>query len=238
MIKNSQESKDKGVNIQRLQKVEDDIRITKSLFEIDEIPCVRKVSDQVNQPEQRLRLQAERRKKELEEQKQEQAQRHEDEQEEQYVQQEVERIADRERIGKSKAPSAIPAPSPPKGGVVYSSESEEEVVEEKGWRQFKWKDAHEIVLEELLIEFYFDFELAANEFQRRMGKDFDITADTLRVKWTDVEIKKYRMEEMSKQESESEPEVMTDEEANMMMSEEEQSEKNDIYVSNDLEELD
>jgi len=52
------------------------------------------------------------------------------------------------------------------------------------------------------VQTSFDFNLAAIEFKKLMAERSsepfkDITAKTLQVKWTDIEIKKYRLNDVS-----------------------------------------
>ena len=64
--------------------------------------------------------------------------------------------------------------------------------------QFKWTSDYEELLEELLIKHSFDFRAASRDFVKEINKDeqenfYSIDAKTLQLRWTDIEIRKYRL---------------------------------------------
>ena len=100
-------------------------------------------------------------------------------------------------------------------GVVMSTDSESEndptvYAKRAGYRKenFFWDEFYENKLEEILITHMFDFTKAAydfstmvNNFDEKQGDDrfyFEITPKILQMKWTDIEIKKFRMQEFVK----------------------------------------
>ena len=91
-------------------------------------------------------------------------------------------------------------------GAVSGTESESEtefISSLRGSRkksQFKWTQEFEDILEELLIKHQFDFKVAAREFVKIINKDspelfFTVDARQLQIRWTDIEIRKYRLPE-------------------------------------------
>mmetsp|Transcript_4586 Transcript_4586/g.6967 ORF Transcript_4586/g.6967 Transcript_4586/m.6967 type:complete len:92 (+) Transcript_4586:1307-1582(+) len=62
---------------------------------------------------------------------------------------------------------------------------------------FKWTEESEDLLEEILIGRQFDFEQTATDFANLVNKDveepYEITTKTIQVRWTDIEIRKYRL---------------------------------------------
>jgi hypothetical protein len=63
---------------------------------------------------------------------------------------------------------------------------------------FKWTSEYEDLLEELLIKHSFDFRAATRDFVKEINKEdnetfYSIDAKTLQLRWTDVEIRKYRL---------------------------------------------
>lgn len=91
-------------------------------------------------------------------------------------------------------------------GAVSGTESESEsefVTSLRGNRrkvQFRWTTENEDELEELLIKYQFDFKSAAREFVKTVNKDnkdtfFNVDVKQLQVRWTDIEIRKFRLTE-------------------------------------------
>ena len=123
-------------------------------------------------------------------------------------QREEEEYKRRERPeGGVKAQGLIPEPikSPKEKiaeGVVVTtdSESETETARFRAGRelgQFKWSEELEDKLEDLLMENCFDFHKTAKDFSRFLndGSDkwYQVDGKMLQLRWTDVEIRKYRM---------------------------------------------
>ena len=59
------------------------------------------------------------------------------------------------------------------------------------------------------MKYEFDFEVVAKEFKTFLrreepGRHYEVNARTLQVKWTDIEIKKYRMKELRRHEDDAE----------------------------------
>ena len=121
-------------------------------------------------------------------------------------------------------PAAIPQPSSSGynsagsgknfvAGAVSGTESESEiefVSQLRGNRKgvtFKWTPEYEDQVEELLIKHQFDFKTASREFTKEINKDnrdffYTIDQKQLQLRWTDIEIRKYRL-----QEQEAEPQI-------------------------------
>jgi hypothetical protein len=64
--------------------------------------------------------------------------------------------------------------------------------------QFKWTPEHEEELEEILITFSFDFKSATRAFCKYVNKNdpdnfFEMDVKTIQLRWTDIEIRKYRL---------------------------------------------
>ena len=94
-------------------------------------------------------------------------------------------------------------------GVVMStdsSESEREGEKRKmiSMQQFKWTPETEDLLEETLMSNFFDFHATAKQFSKKInesltqneGQDkvwYNIDAKSLQLRWTDIEIRKYRL---------------------------------------------
>ena len=101
---------------------------------------------------------------------------------------------------------AIPAPvAPVQEGAVVTTESESESegvlknrqLGERG-EPLRWTEELESLLEETLENYYFDFARAAKDFGRKVHarepeKYYEVNPKVLQLKWTDVEIKRYRM---------------------------------------------
>ena len=69
-------------------------------------------------------------------------------------------------------------------------------------QQFKWTNEYEDMLEEILIKHSFDFRSATREFIKEINKEdqenfFSIDVKTLQLRWTDIEIRKYRLNKPS-----------------------------------------
>ena len=188
------------------------------------VPPMRRVADQRNQPEHYRRVEEEKRER-LEKEARDR---------------EIKQYNERERPDLPKAPGLIPTPvvAAPRvktkaermrdEGVVMSTDSESEndptlPAKRAGYRReiFKWDEFYENKLEELLIQHMFDFVKAAQEFSA-MVNNFDddspenrfyyeITPKILQMKWTDVEIKKYRILEFTKNEKDEESKSESDE---------------------------
>lgn len=179
------------------------------------VPPMRLVSDQRNQPEYRRRQLEARR----------------DEREREARDREHQEYLDRERVDMPKASGIIPVPKPQEPqiksraqrmkeeGCVMSTDSESEndptiVAKRAGYRKemFKWTEFYEGKLEELLVNHMFDFITASHEFSAMVNNFedetredkfyYEITPKILQMKWTDVEIKKYRMHELTKDKDE------------------------------------
>jgi len=177
------------------------------------VPPMRRVADQKNQPEYHIR-----RAQELREQR-----------EREERERRLKEYNDRERVDQVKANSVIPAAvqESPKvrskaqrireEGCVVSTDSESDndpTIQAKraGYRKevFKWTEYYENKLEELLITHMFDFIKAAYEFSSIVNNFedenvrfyYEITPKILQMKWTDVEIKKYRIHEFTKDQEE------------------------------------
>lgn len=103
-------------------------------------------------------------------------------------------------------PAAVMAPT---GNKVHSgavsgtdSESESEFMSKiRGSRvkqNFKWTTEYEDLLEEVLIKHSFDFRAASRDFVKEINKEeqenfYTIDVKTLQLRWTDIEIRKYRL---------------------------------------------
>lgn len=87
-----------------------------------------------------------------------------------------------------------------------SSESEREGEKRKmvSMQQFKWTPETEDLLEETLMSNFFDFHATAKQFSKKInesltqneGQDkvwYNIDAKSLQLRWTDIEIRKYRL---------------------------------------------
>lgn len=65
--------------------------------------------------------------------------------------------------------------------------------------QFKWTPEYEDLLETLLMKNFFDFNATAKEFARTLNANVDedkwyaVDAKSLQLRWTDIEIRKYRL---------------------------------------------
>ena len=82
------------------------------------------------------------------------------------------------------------------------SESESEFLQKiRGKRvnaAFKWTPEYEEELEEILIRHMFDFRVATRQFCKYINKDdpdnfFELDVKTVQLRWTDIEIRKYRL---------------------------------------------
>lgn len=89
-------------------------------------------------------------------------------------------------------------------GAVSPTDSESEVEFQKQIRgdrvlkPFKWTEKHELELEELLIKHMFDFKAALRDFLRLINHQdshnfYQLDMKTLQLRWTDIEIRKYRL---------------------------------------------
>lgn len=215
LIRTARHSAEEKNKIELELKVVDQ-ELNNDMFEIineDKIvvPPMRRVADQKNQPEYHERLQRERRER-LEKEEMERR---------------IKEYNERERIGQPKAQSVIPSPSvvAPKvrskaqrmreEGVVMSTDSESEndptiFAKRAGYRQeiFFWDEFYENKLEEILITNMFDFTKSAYDFSNLVNNFddmpihdrfyYEITPKILQMKWTDVEIKKFRIQEFKK----------------------------------------
>ncbi|CDW79659.1 dynein assembly factor axonemal [Stylonychia lemnae] len=108
---------------------------------------------------------------------------------------------------REKAQSTIPGVKQTEkqnsAGAVATSESESDAEayyrNNKQLIQFKWTSEYEDQLEDILIKYFFDFSHAAKEFSRLVNPDpnadkwFLIDAKSLQLRWTDIEIRKYRL---------------------------------------------
>ena len=82
-----------------------------------------------------------------------------------------------------------------------SEESEAEANAKKTMvpmQQFKWNQENEELLEQILMKHYFDFHAAAKEFSKTVNENlnsvwYNIDAKSLQLRWTDIEIRKYRL---------------------------------------------
>lgn len=105
------------------------------------------------------------------------------------------------------AASVIPAAIRKKNyeaGAVSATDSESEAEFQQKLRgnrtkaAFKWTPKHEHELEELLIKHSFDFKAATRDFLRLINslddaKYYEMDTKTLQLRWTDIEIRKYRL---------------------------------------------
>lgn len=215
-------------------KLEDQLdRVTKEMnsdmFEILKdgdiaVPPMRRVADQKNQPQYRQRMEDERREK----------------REQEYRDRERQEYLDRERPDQPKASGIIPIPRQEEptvrtraqrmkeDGCVMSTDSESEndptlSAKRAGYRKeiFKWTEFYENKLEELLIKHMFDFIKVAQEFSELVNNFedesqtdkiyYEITPKILQMKWTDVEIKSYRIAEFIKDKEDVEEEESDEE---------------------------
>lgn len=84
-------------------------------------------------------------------------------------------------------------------GVVATTDSESEYeAGNKNIVPFKWTTEWEDKLEELLTKNYFDFHATAKEFNRLVNQNesenyYQIDSKTLQLRWTDIEIRRYRL---------------------------------------------
>jgi hypothetical protein len=112
-------------------------------------------------------------------------------------------------------PAAVMAPTGNKicSGAVSGTDSESESEFQSKIRgnrvkqQFKWTSAYEDMLEDLLIKHSFDFRAASRDFVKEINKDeqenfYTIDVKTLQLRWTDIEIRKYRLPQQSQTHSE------------------------------------
>ena len=71
-------------------------------------------------------------------------------------------------------------------------------------QQFKWTPENEELLEQILMKHLFDFNAAAKDFTKTIneglhsknpegGEVYQIDAKSLQLRWTDIEIRKYRL---------------------------------------------
>ena len=72
---------------------------------------------------------------------------------------------------------------------------------------FKWSPKSEEELEDTLIRHQFDFRTAARAFAKLINKNdpqkfYEIDVKTLQLRWTDIEIRKYRLNTMPQEEPE------------------------------------
>ncbi len=79
------------------------------------------------------------------------------------------------------------------------SEYEQQVKATKQMVQFKWTTEHEDQLEQILMRNFFDFNASAREFSKVINSNptdtkwYQIDAKSLQLRWTDIEIRKYRL---------------------------------------------
>lgn len=89
-------------------------------------------------------------------------------------------------------------------GAVSATDSESETEFQQKLRgdrtkaTFRWTPKHEHELEELLIKHSFDFKVATRDFLRLINsldeeKYYEMDMKTLQLRWTDIEIRKYRL---------------------------------------------
>lgn len=97
------------------------------------------------------------------------------------------------------------------------SESEAEIQSQKKavpMQQFKWTPENEEILEEVLVKNLFDFQATTREFTKIINsgevKDqngepiyYKIDAKSLQLRWTDIEIRKYRLKQGKAEEQKS-----------------------------------
>ena len=85
--------------------------------------------------------------------------------------------------------------------MTSDSESEIDINSRKNFKPFKWTPEYEDQLETLLMKNFFDFNATAKEFNRIINGDgeprFHIDAKQIQLRWTDVEIRKYRLHQDS-----------------------------------------
>ena len=131
-----------------------------------------------------------------------------------------------------------------------STDSEESESENKlSMQQFRWTPAKETLLEEILMKHFFDFHAAAKEFTRIIndqasGECYQIDAKSLQLRWTDIEIRKYRLPQSGSpsksQDAEEEKETREEEEDDLPPLEQKPSEEESRQAvpSSDEEEAD
>lgn len=103
-------------------------------------------------------------------------------------------------------PAAVLAPTGNKhcSGAVSGTDSESESEFQSKIRgnrvkhQFKWTSEYEDMLEDLLIKHSFDFRAASRDFIKEINSEeqenfYTIDVKTLQLRWTDIEIRKYRL---------------------------------------------
>jgi hypothetical protein len=103
-------------------------------------------------------------------------------------------------------PAAVLAPIGSKNhsGAVSGTDSESESEFQSKIRgnrvkhQFKWTSEYEDMLEELLMKHSFDFRAASRDFIKGINSEdqenfYTIDVKTLQLRWTDIEIRKYRL---------------------------------------------
>lgn len=89
--------------------------------------------------------------------------------------------------------------------------------------QFKWTQQNETLLEEILMKHYFDFISASKEFSQIINDSlskttggeqvgYQIDAKSLQLRWTDIEIRKYRLNQGSSQPHDIDEEELKEEE--------------------------
>lgn len=89
-------------------------------------------------------------------------------------------------------------------GAVSATDSESETEFQQKLRgnrrkaTFKWTPKHEHELEEVLIKHSFDFKAATRDFLRLINslddeQYYEMDTKTLQLRWTDIEIRKYRL---------------------------------------------
>jgi hypothetical protein len=92
------------------------------------------------------------------------------------------------------------------GVVMTTDSSESEMEDEKrkkvSMQQFKWTPETEELLEETLMSNFFDFHATAKQFSKKINESlvhtegqvwYNIDAKSLQLRWTDIEIRKYRL---------------------------------------------
>eukprot|EP00347_Sterkiella_histriomuscorum_P004474 403360327 len=220
----------KSYTLLKIRKIEDDLKSEyyKLIEDKDpsQVPSVGKpkppsksfqeeISQDKNKAEQYKKRQEENKKDQENLQKQ-------FEQEQQIKAQEDQEYYRRENPRGEKASSIIPEAQSDKkrngydsASVPMTSDSESDaeslIRNQKQIIPFKWTPEYEDILENILMKNFFDFNAAAKEFSRYLnekveeGKWYQVDAKSLQLRWTDIEIRKYRLHQANNQQNDQSP---------------------------------
>ena len=207
-------SQEKPYTLSKIRKIEDDLKTEyyKILEERDELPpSVAKAKAPNVQSKQYQEELLENRKREAEQRKRQEEMRKESERMERAIErdQQIRQMEQEEyhrrqtNEGRASAASIIPQASSPthstEMGAVVTTDSESEAPKDKEVVPFKWTPENEEQLEDILTSNMFDFRHAAREFSRVVNSNnegnkwYEIDAKALQLRWTDIEIRKYRL---------------------------------------------